>query len=450
MHVFLSYTRIKDDHNEVTRLHTRLENELVLRLPGSRVFQETKVIQPGERFADVIKREIDAADVLLILLSPSWLASRYCRNEYEYFKSAASRQGRDGLVIPLLWVPTPQLTSPGKDALAAELASVQYDDWHELRHELLGESRAVRSRISKLAQRLSSSVVPPLLKAAPIPVPFPEPSALASFADPALAIGAELRAAVPRAAQPLDVLRPFITRLFQRRSFELTREDSVSHLLYTTLAIHRVWEDEILSRYGSPEIGKIQTAIYTFEDVLAGALGLGGAAIDRVRSTLPEKKRWIAAQKEPTFTLELRSKKRDFLEQLGDALRKLGCAAPRVPRLDAEFIPSKRTKLVKCADDEHYALRISIADRPSFVTKAKYDLRHPSCPPPWTITLEEDPDLADDEVRITGNVAVKVTLYEGKAPFVEFTTWLDRALDIHYGSKPSADVRVALSEFRSR
>ena len=90
---------------------------------------------------------------------------------------------------------------------------------------------------------------------------------------------------------------------------------------------------------------------------------VGGAEIDDLRSKLPNKDMWLAEQRDPPVTLALRSQKREFLLRLADSLRSLGCVPPTVPRLDASLIPDDETEIVQSADDDHYDLRIAIADR---------------------------------------------------------------------------------------
>ena len=169
-----------------------------------------------------------------------------------------------------------------------------------------------------------------------------------------------------------------------------------------------------------------------------------------LRDNLPDKNTWLAGRADPPTTLSLRSEKREFLLRIGGLLRALGCTPSTVPRLDASFIADATGK-VAAADDDHYDLRIAIANRPSFVTTAKYDVRHETFPPAWTVSFDEDPELADEEMRSMGDVAVKVTLYsdDGRA-FVGFKTWLSQALAEHYGDDPPPDVGEALRVLKSR
>jgi len=270
--------------------------------------------------------------------------------------------------------------------------------------------------------------------------------------DPALEVAAMIALALPtKTPHAIDVVRPYIARLFERRTFQLTQKDSIARLLFSVLATHRVIDDALLQRCDAPALREIQRVIADFEDALARVLEIDGPYLDDLRSKLPNKDVWLAERDDPVMTPALRSRKRQFLLRMREPLRALGCAQPVVPRLDASFIPDDDTGIVVRAEDDHYDLRIAIADRPPFVTKAKYDVRHDSFPPAWTISFDDDPDLADDEMRSMGDVAVKVTLYgdDGKA-FVEFTTWLSHALAEHYGDAPPSDVREALRVLKSR
>jgi hypothetical protein len=271
--------------------------------------------------------------------------------------------------------------------------------------------------------------------------------------DPAFEVATSISSSLPaKTPHALDVVRPFITRLFERRTFQLTQKDSVARVFFSVLATHRVIGDEVLPRCDAQGVREIQRVLADFEDALARVLKIDGAALDDLRSKLPKKDAWLAQRADPAMTPALRSQKREFLQRLREPLKALGCAHPLVPRLDVSFIPDDDSGIVERGDDDHYDLRMAITDRPPFVTKAKYDIRHESfVQPTWTISLEEDPDLADDEMRSMGNVAVKVTLYgdDGKV-FVEFTTWLSHAIAEHYRDAVSPDVQEALRILKSR
>jgi hypothetical protein len=149
MNMFLSYTRSKDDVNVVAEFRARLESEIRGREPGSVVFQD-KNIDAGQPWPNLLKEKLDAADVLVVLVSPAYFLSEWCRKEYEYFTNKERAASRHPRVLPVLWMETARLSSPGDDDIARQLTEIQHDDWHRLRHKTW-DSEEIRQRIDELA-----------------------------------------------------------------------------------------------------------------------------------------------------------------------------------------------------------------------------------------------------------------------------------------------------------
>jgi hypothetical protein len=151
MRVFVSYTRSKDAYEAVTQFCEHFAQELGLLVPGSTVFQDKTIIRPGDPFSDKIADELGDADVLLVLVSPAWLASAWCRKEFELFSAHQATSGRRPCVLPILWVKTPALQSAMGDPIARKLAELHYDDWRELRHKTWNDSDLLL-RVARLAE----------------------------------------------------------------------------------------------------------------------------------------------------------------------------------------------------------------------------------------------------------------------------------------------------------
>jgi len=152
MKVFLSYTRNKDIFQKVSAFREHLEVELAMRSPGSIVFQDTSHIQQGDNFPHLLADELTKSDVLLVLLSPAWLGSDWCRREYALFTQDGLNSDRLQRILPVLWVETPQLVVSSSDAIARTLASINYADWRELRY-VSWEDTTNQKAIGKLAER---------------------------------------------------------------------------------------------------------------------------------------------------------------------------------------------------------------------------------------------------------------------------------------------------------
>lgn len=152
MRAFISYTREKDlyDHM-VSSFHERLEKELKLRKRNSSVFMD-KSIAAGTRFPSEITEALAKTDVLIVLLSPAWFESAWCRHELEQFVELKSQQERFPAVLPLLWV-TVDLKAHRRDKLAAFLAPIQYRDWRDLRKKNWS-TYAMKNEMDQLADAM--------------------------------------------------------------------------------------------------------------------------------------------------------------------------------------------------------------------------------------------------------------------------------------------------------
>jgi TIR domain len=151
MKIFLSYTRKKDQFQKVSSFRERLEHEVEMRSPGSRVFQDTEHLLDGSHFPEVLAAELKGADVLLVLVSPAWLQSEWCRREFSLFTDDATDSTRLHRILPVLWVDTPEMNSRSLDLVARTMANISYSDWRDLRYENWDDSKNQR-QVGKLAE----------------------------------------------------------------------------------------------------------------------------------------------------------------------------------------------------------------------------------------------------------------------------------------------------------
>jgi hypothetical protein len=153
MRAFISYTHDKDEFNVVTELYKRFTNELGMLVPDAEVFRDREKMRPGERFPDELAKNLDATDVLLVLLSPKWLASDWCRWEYDRFTKKEREQHLKPRLLPVLWVEVDEhdISDSTARGIAKELKAILYDDWTKLRHANLSAEEP-SSRIADLAK----------------------------------------------------------------------------------------------------------------------------------------------------------------------------------------------------------------------------------------------------------------------------------------------------------
>jgi hypothetical protein len=127
--IFLSYVTSKDQFNAISEFRVHIEHH-VRRKTGKRltVFQDKHFLRGGDKWANVLSDELVSAKLLIILLSPGWLNSEWCRREYTLFcKSGSSRP-----IFPLLWdrvLDRHVEKGSEADAIFSELKTYQVRDW---------------------------------------------------------------------------------------------------------------------------------------------------------------------------------------------------------------------------------------------------------------------------------------------------------------------------------
>jgi hypothetical protein len=85
---FFSYVRLNDEHDrgKLTLLRKLLQTELWVQagkpLP---IFQDQENIEWGAPWMERIKGILGSCSILIAVITPSYLVSRSCRFEFEYF-----------------------------------------------------------------------------------------------------------------------------------------------------------------------------------------------------------------------------------------------------------------------------------------------------------------------------------------------------------------------------
>ena len=156
---FLSYTRHDDDHDigRITDMRLRLAAEVRMQLGEAFViFQDRESIFTGQQWDDRIFGALTQSILLITVITPSFLRSDSCRQEVQAFVNHEQSLGRDDLIIPILYIPTPGLEN-SDDKVAVVLKGRQHFDWADLRFVDL-KSNDMRRGIAKLAQQVVNAV----------------------------------------------------------------------------------------------------------------------------------------------------------------------------------------------------------------------------------------------------------------------------------------------------
>jgi hypothetical protein len=107
-----------------------------------KLWQDTVAIPEGALWESEIQRAISGSVFFIPIVTPSSVASKHCRFEFEAFLDREQALGRKNLVFPLLYVRVPALE---KDELWREddvlriIGRRQYIDWREFRHRSFTE-----------------------------------------------------------------------------------------------------------------------------------------------------------------------------------------------------------------------------------------------------------------------------------------------------------------------
>jgi hypothetical protein len=155
---FFSYARHDAKHHRLlNQLQEHIEAE-VKALTGVRfqLFLDTEDIKPGEAWAAKLRRAVDEAAVFLPVVTPTFLASPWCREETRRFVERERRLDRDDLIFPILLTRIDQPWSSGsQDPLATVLREHQWLDIVRYRHQ--DEiSVALREDLDRLTQRIAA------------------------------------------------------------------------------------------------------------------------------------------------------------------------------------------------------------------------------------------------------------------------------------------------------
>jgi hypothetical protein len=164
----MSYTRADDNNAEgyLSKFREKLCVRVAL-LCGYKeflIFQDKYSILEGQDWQKRVYEEVDAAYVLIAIMTPAFFQSDACRGEVERFHKRATGSQKPGLLLPIYYVTAQQLDDSGqrnRDSVAMLLHSRQYADWRELRNKPIN-SQAARDHIEKLAQRIKDFVAKPV------------------------------------------------------------------------------------------------------------------------------------------------------------------------------------------------------------------------------------------------------------------------------------------------
>ncbi|OBJ50555.1 toll/interleukin-1 receptor domain-containing protein [Mycobacterium sp. 1423905.2] len=154
---FLSYAHSDDDDGQIGRLRERL-GQAYKRHRGEAlaIFFDRAGdhrIEWGEEWRSKISDTISGTTFFIPVISPSYLKSSMCREEFDEFVEKAEGSGLNELIMPILWVEPHPETVEEKRLFDAANAR-QWVDWREKR-KLEETSAAYKNLIDEMGERLA-------------------------------------------------------------------------------------------------------------------------------------------------------------------------------------------------------------------------------------------------------------------------------------------------------
>jgi TIR domain-containing protein len=151
--VFISYS-----HND-QRYRNRLEIQLaLLRREGLISIWHDRDINAGTEWKKQIDEHLNNADIILLLVSPDFLASDYCYN-HEMERAMEKHSAGEALVIPVILRPCDWHKAPfGKlQALPTDGKPITGRGWRNLDEAFLNVTQGIRNTVKELAKNAEST-----------------------------------------------------------------------------------------------------------------------------------------------------------------------------------------------------------------------------------------------------------------------------------------------------
>lgn len=163
---FFSYSRDDDadSHGALSDLRSRIQGELRGQLGRTaktfRLWQDKEAIPSGALWESEIHHSVAQSVFFIPIITPTVVASPYCRFELDAFLAREAALGRSDLVFPLLYITVPPLEDGvrrEKDPVLSLIAKRQYVDWRELRH-LDGNTTEVKRAIERFCTHIRDAL----------------------------------------------------------------------------------------------------------------------------------------------------------------------------------------------------------------------------------------------------------------------------------------------------
>jgi hypothetical protein len=163
LRLFISYS-----HKDVSLRVTLGDHLAALQLEGVIETWHDRLISAGQEWAGEIKAELEAADIILCLVSAGFLASPYCQDK-ELKRALERHRAGEALVIPVILKPSDWSSSALGPLQALPANAKPVTKWSNRDEAFTSVAQGIRQAARKLAERPARSS-PPASAAPPLPV----------------------------------------------------------------------------------------------------------------------------------------------------------------------------------------------------------------------------------------------------------------------------------------
>jgi hypothetical protein len=148
--IFLSYSHKDETLREALEVHLAL-----LKNQGVIEIWHDRKIGAGNNLDESINANLDEADVILLLVSPDFLASKYCWG-VEVKRAMERHSDKSARVIPVILRPCDWQSAPFGNLLAAPKDGKPVRSWNDIDEALYDVSLQIRAALNELGAKASA------------------------------------------------------------------------------------------------------------------------------------------------------------------------------------------------------------------------------------------------------------------------------------------------------
>jgi TIR domain len=166
---FFSYSREDDTDSQgaLSALRSRIQGELRGQLGRTaktfRLWQDKEAIPSGTLWEGEINNSVEKSAFFIPIITPTVVASPFCRFELDAFLAREAALGRSDLVFPILYIHVPALEDSARlsnNPVLSLISRRQYFDWREFRH-LDSNSTEVKKAVERFCGSIRDALNKP-------------------------------------------------------------------------------------------------------------------------------------------------------------------------------------------------------------------------------------------------------------------------------------------------